>query len=139
MEKYNKIIEEYERNAQDFDIYRFQSKSVVIWLRNLVNEFNKDLETSDIALTDLQWNYSNGKTLGLDDGPEFVVGFNKAFRNWREMTGCDANFFTHTREGRALAKLEILDINNSLYANTDRDGEEFQKMMDDAAEAAVKS
>lgn len=138
MEKYNNIIKEYERNSSDFDIYRFQSKAVVIWLRNLVSEFNSDLKNAEILPSDLRWNYSNGKALGLDDGPGFVKGFNKAFKNWRDMTGCEANFFTHTREGKSLERLEILDITNSLYANTDRDGKIFQEMMDAAAKEATK-
>jgi len=136
MEKYQRLMGEYERNYHDFDIYRFQSKAVVVWLRNLVDEFNKDLEDANIPPSKLQWNYSKGKTLGLENGPDFIQGFNKAFKGWREMTGCEANFFAHSREGKVLERLEILDIVNSLYANTDRDGGAFEKMMDDAVKEA---
>jgi len=135
---YKNLIAELEASKEDYGRYKFQSKAAVVCLRCLIEKFNEDLISSNIPPANLRWDYSNGKTLGIKDGPEFVNDFNKAFSEWRETTGCEANFFAHTREGKMLERLEILDITNSLYSNTDLDEGVFQTMMDDAAGEASK-
>jgi len=136
---YKKLIAELEASKEDYGRFKFQSKASVVCLKSLVQKFNEDLVSENIPPANLRWNYSQGKTLGLKDGPDFVNDFNEAFSKWRDTTGCEANFFAHSREGKTLERLEILDITNSLYANTDRDEGIFQTMMDDASEEASKS
>lgn len=131
---YKDLVETLEKDRKSYSEYRYKSAALVSWLKFLVGTFNKDLAGTGVKASSLRWNYRNGKTIDLVNGGLPAEGFNKAFSKWREITGCEANFFVHSGDDGEVERLEILDITNNLYASTQTDNETFLKMMEDASE-----
>ena len=140
MTRYSKIIAELGRESVQWEGFRVLGDTAKQTLENLVSIFNDDIKKYDIPFSSIKWSYGkDGKTLGAGGVFPSIATFSDAFREWRAQTGCDANFFVKTRDGREVEQLIILDVTRTLYANTDIKDLHLQQIMDDAVGNRLKN
>lgn len=132
MTRYNDLMVELVKDQHHWENFRAQAVRVIDMLQRIVDIFNADIKKYEIPFKSIKWTYGvDGKVIGAMGGLP-CIKFNEVFTEWRAQTGCSANFFVKTRDGRYVEKLIILDITKSLYANTDTTDFDLQKIMDDA-------